>query len=155
LLAYYVAWRPNLQLAQDGGLAALDVLSACNLVNYFGKSESVDDITVYPILLAKGKTKVAIYGLGNVRDERLYRTFQQKKVKLMRPVEDREKYHRLPPFSNPIADTIMLTLSFFPAGSVCLYCTRIAWRTRQRTTCTNACWPTSSTSSCGATNMSA
>ena len=68
------------------------MLSACNLVNYFGKSESVDDITVYPILVAKGKTKVAIYGLGNVRDERLYRTFQQKKVKLMRPVEDREKY---------------------------------------------------------------
>lgn len=78
--------------AGDGGLAALDVLSACNLVNYFGKSESVDDITVYPILVAKGKTKVAIYGLGNVRDERLYRTFQQKKVKLMRPVEDRENW---------------------------------------------------------------
>jgi hypothetical protein len=30
---------------------------------------------VYPILMSKGKTKVALYGLGNIRDERLYRTF--------------------------------------------------------------------------------
>ncbi|KAL6065853.1 Double-strand break repair protein [Balamuthia mandrillaris] len=79
----------------DGGLAALDLLSVANLVNYFGKSENVDDVTVYPILLTKGKTKVAIYGLGNIRDERLYRTFQQKKVKLMRPVESREEWFNM------------------------------------------------------------
>jgi len=78
--------------AGDGGLAALDILSACNLVNYFGKSDSVDNITIYPILITKGTTKVALYGLGNVRDERLFRTFQQKKVKLMRPVEDRSSW---------------------------------------------------------------
>ena len=29
-----------------------------------------------PILLQKGATKVALYGLGNIRDERLARMFQ-------------------------------------------------------------------------------
>ncbi len=104
----------------------MDLLSVCNLVNYFGKSDNVDDVTVYPVLMNKGlyylivllliycvlssltrratsavcylcsgKTKVALYGLGNIRDERLYRTFQQKKVKLMRPVEDKDNWFNI------------------------------------------------------------
>jgi double-strand break repair protein MRE11 len=77
--------------AGDGSLAALDILAVSNMINYFGKSENVDDVTVYPLLINKGDTNVAIYGLGNIRDERLYRTFQQKKVKLMRPVESDPK----------------------------------------------------------------
>ena len=80
---------------QDGRLAALDVLSAANLVNYFGKAENVDDISVYPILVEKGQTKLALFGLGNIRDERLYRTFQQKKVKLIRPAENAEDWFNL------------------------------------------------------------
>ncbi|KDO27527.1 hypothetical protein SPRG_06794 [Saprolegnia parasitica CBS 223.65] len=56
-------------------LAALDLLSAANLVNYFGKSDRVDEIEVFPILLEKSATKIAIYGLGNMRDERLHRMF--------------------------------------------------------------------------------
>ena len=36
----------------------------------------VGKIKLYPILLRKGTTKVALYGLGNIRDERLYRMFQ-------------------------------------------------------------------------------
>jgi double-strand break repair protein MRE11 len=67
-------------------------LSVCNLVNYFGKSDNIDEITLYPILLRKGTTNLALYGLGNIRDERLYRTFQQKKVKLMRLAENRDEW---------------------------------------------------------------
>ena len=62
------------------------------MVNYFGKSEKIDDITVYPILLTKGISKIALYGLGNIRDERLHRTYQQKKVRLMRPIEARDEW---------------------------------------------------------------
>eukprot|EP01124_Arcella_intermedia_P010158 TRINITY_DN16696_c0_g2_i2.p1 TRINITY_DN16696_c0_g2~~TRINITY_DN16696_c0_g2_i2.p1 ORF type:complete len:688 (-),score=206.17 TRINITY_DN16696_c0_g2_i2:44-2107(-) len=76
----------------DGQYSALDLLSVCNFVNYFGKSSSIDDITVYPILMTKGMSKLALYGIGNIRDERLFRTFQQKKVKLKRPVENREEW---------------------------------------------------------------
>eukprot|EP01117_Protostelium_nocturnum_P020548 TRINITY_DN9299_c0_g1_i2.p1 TRINITY_DN9299_c0_g1~~TRINITY_DN9299_c0_g1_i2.p1 ORF type:complete len:711 (-),score=296.00 TRINITY_DN9299_c0_g1_i2:56-2188(-) len=81
--------------AGDGGLASLDLLAVTNLVNYFGKNDNIDDVTVYPILMRKGETKVAIYGMGNIRDERLYRTFQQKKVKLMRPIEAREEWFNI------------------------------------------------------------
>ena len=45
-------------------LAALDLLSISGLVNYFGKQNEVDDITVSPILLQKGTSKLAIYGIG-------------------------------------------------------------------------------------------
>jgi hypothetical protein len=45
-------------------LSSLDLLSVCQLVNYFGKSDNIDDVTIYPILIKKGQTKLAIYGLG-------------------------------------------------------------------------------------------
>ncbi|KAJ3675665.1 hypothetical protein LUZ60_004707 [Juncus effusus] len=71
-------------------LSAIDILSACNLVNYFGKmvlgGSGVGQITVYPILIKKGTTSVALYGLGNIRDERLNRMFQTPHaVQWMRP----------------------------------------------------------------------
>jgi hypothetical protein len=59
----------------------MDLLNSCNLLNYFGKAERVDDIELYPILIRKGQTKLALYGLGNIRDERLHRTFKANKVK--------------------------------------------------------------------------
>ncbi|KYQ93419.1 DNA repair exonuclease [Tieghemostelium lacteum] len=79
----------------EGGLAALDLLSVSNLVNYFGKSDDIDDISIYPLLLGKGDTKIAIYGLGNIRDERLYRTFSKQKVKMMRPVENTDDWFNI------------------------------------------------------------
>ena len=57
------------------------------MLNYFGKAREVDDITVTPVLLRKGTSRLAVYGLGNVRDERLHRTFKNKKVKMLRPKE--------------------------------------------------------------------
>ncbi|KAK8691257.1 hypothetical protein V6N13_074774 [Hibiscus sabdariffa] len=71
-------------------LSAVDILSACNLVNYFGKmvlgGSGVGQITLYPILIRKGSTAVALYGLGNIRDERLNRMFQTPHaVEWMRP----------------------------------------------------------------------
>ncbi|GMJ10226.1 ARABIDOPSIS MEIOTIC RECOMBINATION 11, MEIOTIC RECOMBINATION 11 [Hibiscus trionum] len=71
-------------------LSAVDILSACNLVNYFGKmvlgGSGVGQITLYPILMRKGSTAVALYGLGNIRDERLNRMFQTPQaVQWMRP----------------------------------------------------------------------
>ncbi|XP_059441573.1 double-strand break repair protein MRE11 isoform X3 [Corylus avellana] len=71
-------------------LSAVDILSACNLVNYFGKmalgGSGVGQITLCPILIRKGSTPVALYGLGNIRDERLNRMFQTPHaVQWMRP----------------------------------------------------------------------
>ncbi|XP_015691641.1 double-strand break repair protein MRE11 isoform X2 [Oryza brachyantha] len=71
-------------------LSAIDILSVCNLVNYFGKMDlggsGVGQIAVYPVLVKKGTTFVALYGLGNIRDERLNRMFQTPHaVQWMRP----------------------------------------------------------------------
>jgi double-strand break repair protein MRE11 len=76
-------------------LAALDLLSATNLVNYFGKSNSVDEIDVHPILLKKGATQVALYGMGYVRDERLYRAFSKGKVRFLQPEEQTDAWFNL------------------------------------------------------------
>jgi double-strand break repair protein MRE11 len=79
----------------DGNLCSLDLLSACGLVNYFGKQFEVDNIEMKPILLRKGDSKLALYGLGNVRDERLYRTFELNKVTMFRPTEDTDDWFSL------------------------------------------------------------
>ena len=89
----------------------MDLLNSCRLLNYWGKadkvgrcalacvrvcvlllllyapcsavstSKQVDEVVNYPILATKGKTKLALYGMGNIRDERLHRTFQNGQVK--------------------------------------------------------------------------
>ncbi|KAF3914130.1 hypothetical protein AA313_de0207486 [Arthrobotrys entomopaga] len=69
----------------EGHLCALDILQVSGLVNYFGRTPENDNITISPILLQKGSTKLALYGLSNVRDERLFRTFRDGKVKFLRP----------------------------------------------------------------------
>ena len=68
---------------RDGGsdlLSAVDLLAISNLVNYFGRQDEVDNVRVSPVLLQKGDTRVALYGMGSMRDERLNRMWQGKKV---------------------------------------------------------------------------
>lgn len=71
----------------EGNLSAVDILSTAGLVNYFGKSREVDDITMMPVLLKKGTSQLGLYGLGSMRDERLHRTFLSHKVKMLSPPE--------------------------------------------------------------------
>lgn len=73
----------------------MDLLSVAGLVNYFGKVKDVDNIQLSPILLSKGATKLALYGLGSIRDERLYRSFQRKKVSLLRPPENQQEWFNI------------------------------------------------------------
>lgn len=49
---------------QAESLCALDLLSAAGLVNHFGHSHSVEKIEISPILMQKGSTKLALFGLG-------------------------------------------------------------------------------------------
>ncbi|KAK4533842.1 hypothetical protein CCYA_CCYA19G4724 [Cyanidiococcus yangmingshanensis] len=57
-------------------LSPLDILQAAGLVNYWGTVPDSDEIRIRPLLLRKGDTKLALYGLGHVREERLYATWQ-------------------------------------------------------------------------------
>jgi double-strand break repair protein MRE11 len=85
---FLYVWMLTINTSVVGGLgnslAALDLLSASNLINYFGKADSVEDIEVTPILIRKGSTNIAIYGLGAMRDERLNRMWNLKKVRFVR-----------------------------------------------------------------------
>ncbi|OAA78628.1 DNA repair protein rad32 [Akanthomyces lecanii RCEF 1005] len=69
----------------DGNLCSLDLLQACGLLNYYGRVAEADNIEARPILLQKGETKLALFGLSNVRDERMFRTFRDHKVKWFKP----------------------------------------------------------------------
>lgn len=73
----------------------MDILQAAGLVNYFGKTPNVDEITVHPLLLAKGDSRVAIYGIGNIRDERLYRSFEQSKVKFLQTANQSDQWFNI------------------------------------------------------------
>uniref|UniRef100_A0A183C2F3 Double-strand break repair protein n=1 Tax=Globodera pallida TaxID=36090 RepID=A0A183C2F3_GLOPA len=70
------------------GLSALDVLHEAGLINLFGKFCDVDQIEVTPILLTRGNTKIALYGIGSQRDDRLARSFAKGRVKFNRPEGD-------------------------------------------------------------------
>lgn len=76
-------------------LCALDVLSCAGFVNHFGRSTSLEKIDISPVLLQKGNTKLALYGLGSIPDERLYRMFVNKKVTMLRPKEDENSWFNL------------------------------------------------------------
>jgi double-strand break repair protein MRE11 len=76
----------------QGNYAALDILSVAGMVNYFGKILDFKEVVVNPILLRKGKTHVAVYGLGNIRDERLHRLFIKGKVQFTRPSQNQEDF---------------------------------------------------------------
>ncbi|XP_013386633.1 double-strand break repair protein MRE11 [Lingula anatina] len=78
-----------------GNLCALDILSVAGFVNYFGKTTSLEEISISPVLLQKGATKLALYGLGALRDERLHRMFVRKKVSMLRPTESKEDWFNL------------------------------------------------------------
>ncbi|SCV05884.1 LANO_0H17304g1_1 [Lachancea nothofagi CBS 11611] len=78
----------------DALLSPIDILQISGLVNHFGKVMESDNIEVTPLLFQKGCTKLALYGLASVRDERLFRTFKDGKVKFNVPtVRDGEWFN--------------------------------------------------------------
>ena len=78
-------------------LCALDTLAAAGLINYFGKSNTTcnQGIDILPVLLQKGCTKLAIFGLGAIKDERLHNMFEKGVVQCTRPSEDAEDWFNL------------------------------------------------------------
>lgn len=79
----------------DGHFCSLDLLQVAGLVNYFGRVPEADNIQVKPILLQKGGTKLALYGLSNVRDERMFRTFRDNKVRFFQPNQQKHDFFNL------------------------------------------------------------
>jgi double-strand break repair protein MRE11 len=79
----------------EGHLAALDLLQMSGLLNYYGRTPESDNIQIKPVLLQKGHTKLALYGMSNVRDERLFRTFRDNKVKFYQPNTQKDDWFNI------------------------------------------------------------
>jgi double-strand break repair protein MRE11 len=79
----------------SGNLCSLDLIHSAGLINYFGKTTSLEKIRLSPLLMQKGSTKLAMYGLGAVRDERLHRLFLNKNVTMLRPKENQDDWFNL------------------------------------------------------------
>lgn len=80
---------------KEGHLAALDILQMSGLLNYYGRTPESDNILVKPVLLQKGNTKLALYGMSNVRDERLFRTFRDGNVKFFQAGTQKDDWFNL------------------------------------------------------------
>lgn len=90
----------------EGQYSALDLLQASGLVNYYGRTPEIDDISIKPVLLQKGETKLALYGLSNVRDERLFHTWRNGDVKFFQPdVQTGDWFNLMTVHQNHVAHT--------------------------------------------------
>lgn len=103
-------------VGETGALSALDLLSVSGLINYFGKIELPSDdaaagassartarggafqekgIRIKPVLLQKGDTKLALYGMGNIKDERMHFELRANRVRMYRPQEDPDSWFNI------------------------------------------------------------
>ncbi|VEU20846.1 DEKNAAC101661 [Brettanomyces naardenensis] len=72
----------------DELLSPLDLLSVGALLNHFGRVTNNDHISIYPLLFSKGSTNVAVYGLQNIRDDRLKKTMASGNLEFLQPDSD-------------------------------------------------------------------
>ncbi|KAI1343872.1 double-strand break repair protein mus-23 [Xylariaceae sp. FL0016] len=79
----------------EGNYCALDLLQVAGLVNYYGRTPRADEVNVKPVLLQKGRTKLALYGISNIRDERMFRNFRDRRVKWFRPGQQSSDWFNL------------------------------------------------------------
>lgn len=68
-----------------GGLSALDLFSTTGLINYFGRATNLTHIDIHPLMIRKGDTHLALYGLSHIHDARLARLFENEQVNITLP----------------------------------------------------------------------
>ncbi|XP_044758629.1 double-strand break repair protein MRE11 [Coccinella septempunctata] len=66
-------------------VSAMDLLASSGLVNYFGRWQDLTRVEINPILMRKGRSLLALYGLSHISDQRLGRLFLEKKVSIAKP----------------------------------------------------------------------
>jgi double-strand break repair protein MRE11 len=88
---------------QEGALCALDVLSVSGLLNYMGKFDlpiadaeaQTTGIAIRPVLLRKGSTHLGLYGVGNVKDQRMHFELRSNRVRMYMPKDKDEWFNIL------------------------------------------------------------
>ena len=67
-------------------LSSMDQLSENSYINYFGKTSDIQSVQVEPVLLTKGRSKIALYGVGHIKDARFNLLLERKELEWLRPV---------------------------------------------------------------------
>jgi len=103
---------PTISL-QEGALCALDVLSVSGLLNYMGKFDlpiadaeaQTTGIAIRPVLLRKGSTHLGLYGVGNVKDQRMHFELRSNRVRMYMPKDKDEWFNILLIHQNRCVET--------------------------------------------------
>ena len=75
--------------AAQSNVSPLDLMSVSHFLNYFGKSTWTGDrLVVKPLRLRKGRTKLLLYGIGHMKNEKLHRLFREKLIDFEPPDEE-------------------------------------------------------------------
>ena len=90
-------------MVQEGALCALDMLSVAGLINYMGKidlpigedEDKGNGIAIKPVMLRKGNSKLAMYGIGNVKDQRLHYELRSNRVRMFMPKDKKNWFNIL------------------------------------------------------------
>ncbi|ANB13523.1 MRX complex nuclease subunit [Sugiyamaella lignohabitans] len=103
----------------------MDVLSATGFLNYYGRVTDSRNIEVKPVMFRKGNTKLALYGISNLRDERMKHTFKHGRAKFLRPsVQTNEFFNLLAVHQNHHAHT---KRGVFPEEYIPDYIDAVVW----------------------------
>ena len=106
-------------------LASLDILGMGGLLNYFGRTLENDVINVKPVLFQKGRTKLALYGMSNVRDERLWHTIKKGNLTFDRPdLQKQDWFHLCCVHQNHTAHT---ATSYLPEDALPEFLDLVIW----------------------------
>ncbi|KZT63172.1 DNA repair and meiosis protein Mre11 [Daedalea quercina L-15889] len=95
----------------QGALAALDMLSVSGLINYMGKVDlpmtaaeaQQNGIAIKPVLLRKGNTRLGIYGVGNIKDQRMHFELRSNRVRMFMPRDKDDWFNILVLHQNRVA----------------------------------------------------
>lgn len=81
----------------------MDLLSVTGLVNYMGKTDLEPNendpdsagISVKPVLLRKGRTRLGLYGIGNIKDARMHYELRSNRVQMFMPKDKADWFNIL------------------------------------------------------------
>ncbi len=69
-------------------------------------------IAIKPVLLRKGKSKLALYGVGNVKDQRMHFELRSNRVRMFMPKDKDDWFNILLLHQNRYLDHLLLFLNF-------------------------------------------
>ncbi|CAG9317436.1 unnamed protein product [Blepharisma stoltei] len=79
--------------SMDTHISAVNLMQNAHYVNYIYAEQTEETIQIKPIILKKGTTLLAIYGLGHLKDEKLNRYFKEDAVKFLPPPDANKYFH--------------------------------------------------------------